>query len=314
MLKLLQRECLALILLLSSILSAHAAQNIKIEIPDIIYAQGETFTLGQIARITGGGLRTRNTLAELQVFADNSRLSRDDVLRAIAESNASDARIELHMPRFSRVEAPAYEGNFTDSVTPQVRTAASLAPLIKSLAAWNGSVEVSASSPVPDGRLIDPASIVPGTAGTVLRFQDNDGRIRALSVRLTWTQNVAIAARNIKRGDKITASSVFIRPMKITRPGLYPSTTAEIAGFSANKSIKQGEPIPLSSLTSSNVIKRGRQVKIVARLGGVSVTADGVLLEDGKPGDWVKVRRADDRRVTLRARIINENTVEVQVN
>ena len=131
---------------------------------------------------------------------------------------------------------------------------------------------------------------------------------------MTWTQNVVIASRNIKRGDKITAGNLITRPMKITRPGLYASSPAEITGFTANKSIKQGEPIPLSSLTSANVIKRGRQVKIVARLGGVSVAADGVLLEDGRPGDWVKVRRADDRRVTLRAKIINENTVQVQVD
>ena len=79
--------------------SAEAAQNIKIEIPDTIYALGESFTLGQVARITGGSLRTRNALAEVQVFADRSRLTRDEVLRAIAESDASDARIELHMPR-----------------------------------------------------------------------------------------------------------------------------------------------------------------------------------------------------------------------
>ena len=31
-----------------------------------------------------------------------------------------------------------------------------------------------------------------------------------------------------------------------------------------------------------------------------------------KPGDYVKVRRADDRRTILRGRIINENTVEVR--
>ncbi len=147
-----------------------------------------------------------------------------------------------------------------------------------------------------------------------MRFQDDTGRIRSLSVRLTWTQNVVIAARNIKRGDRLTVGNLITRPMKITRPGMYASSPAEIAGFTANKTIKQGEPIPLSSLTSSNVIKRGRQVKIIARLGGVSVSADGILMEDGRPGDWVKVRRADDRRVTLWARIINENTVEVQVD
>ena len=94
---------------------------------------------------------------------------------------------------------------------------------------------------------------------------------------------------------------------------MYASSPGEIAGFTANRNIKQGEAIALSWLTSSNVVKRGRQVKILARLGGVRVTADGVLLEDGRPGEWVKVRRADDKRVTLRAKIIDENTVEVNV-
>ena len=295
---------------------AESAQNIKIEIPAVIYAQGDSFTLGQIARITGGKLRTRNTLSEVQVFADRNTLSRNEVLRAIQDSEASDARIELYMPSRSRIEAPAYEGNFTEteSESSQLRTPSSLAPIIKSLASWEGSVEVSANSPIPDGRLVDPSSIVPGTSGLTLRFQDSTGRIRPVNVRLVWTQNAVIASRNIRKGDRITAGNVTTRPVKITRPGMYASSLPEIAGFTANRNIKQGELVLLRDVTSSRVVKRGRQVKIVARLGGVRVTADGVLLEDGQPGDWVKVRRADDRRVTLRARIINENTVEVQVN
>ena len=296
-------------------LEAQAAQSIKIEIPEVIYANGDSFTLGQIARITGGKLRTRNALTEIQVFADvdRGRLSRTEVLRAIEESGASDARIELYMPAFSRIEAPDFEGNFTETSAPQVRTAQSLAPIIKALASWNGDVEVSAGSPVPDGELVDPASIVPGTAAATLRFRDNTGRVRSLGVRLTWTQNVVIASRNIKKGDRITAGNLIVRPMKITRPGAYASNVSEIAGFIADRNIKQGEPVLLRNLTSSSIVKRGRQVRIIARLGGVNVSADGILMEDGRPGDWVKVRRADDKRVTLRARIINENTVEVQV-
>ena len=313
--KLFRQECLALMLLLCCMSCfAEAAQNIRIEIPDVIYSQKDHFTLGEIARITGGQLRTRNALTEIQVFADRGRLTRDEVLRAIGESDASDARIELYMSRTVRIELPDYEGNFTDTSDYQPRTASSLAPIIKELASWNGDVEVSASSPVPDGKLIDPASIVPGSPAATLRFQDDNGRIRSLSVRLNWTQNVVIASRNIKKGDRITVGNLVVRPMKITRPGAYASSVQEVAGLVADKNIKQGEAIPLNSLTSSSVVKRGRQVKIVARLGGVTVTADGVLMEDGRPGDYVKVRRADDKRVTLRARIINENTVEVQVD
>lgn len=94
---------------------------------------------------------------------------------------------------------------------------------------------------------------------------------------------------------------------------MYASSPDEIAGYTANRNIKQGEPILLNALTSSNIIKRGRQVKIIARFGSATATVDGVLMEDGRPGEWVKVRRLDDRKVVLRARIINENMVAVEV-
>ncbi len=295
---------------------AESAQNIKIEIPDVIYASGNSFTLGQVAKISGGNSRTRRILSSLNVYPDGNILTRREVLRAIGDSDASDARIELYMPEHSRIEAPDYEGNLTDTdsrVQNDSCSVSSLVPIIKSLSAWNGDVEVSASSPVPDGRLIDPASIVPGTPAAKLRFRDNTGKIRSLSVRLTWTQNVMFARRNIRKGDRINVQDLVSRPMKITRPGAYVENANQIAGFTANRNIKQGEAILLSNLTSSNVVKKGRRVKIIARYGAASATADGVTLEDGRPGEWVKVRRADDKRVTLRARIINENSVEVQV-
>lgn len=310
-----------MLLFFAAVNQAYSAQNIKIEIPEVIYASGNSFTLGQIAKISGGNSRTRRILSSLSVYAQGDTLTRNEVLRAIGDSDASDARIELYMPSSSRIEVPGYEGNFTDTdknsrtrnnTRNNSRSLSSLIPVIKSLAAWNGEVEVSASSPVPDGRLIDPASIVPGTPAATLRFRDNSGKIRSLSVRLTWTQNVMFARRNIRKGDRINVQDLVPRPMKITRPGAYAENANQIAGFTANRNIKQGEAILLSNLTSSNMVRKGRRVKITARYGGVTATADGITLEDGRPGDWVKVRRTDDRNVTLRARIVNENLVEVK--
>ena len=303
-------------MLLIFISPAYSAQNIKIEIPEIIYSDQDNFTLGQIAKISGGLIQTRRILAKVEVYADGDRLSRNEVLRAINDSDASDARIELYMPQYSRIEAPGYEGNFTETgpiSQNNSRTVNDLIPVIKSLSAWDGNIEVSASSPVPDGKLIDPASIVPGSGSATLRFRDDNGRVRSLNVRLTWLQRVVIASHNIKKGDRISPNDLITREMKITRPGVYASSPNEITGFTADRNIKQGEPIILSNLTSSNVVKKGRPVKIVARYGAASASADGILLEDGRPGDWVKVRRVDDKRITLRARIINENLVEVRV-
>ena len=307
-----------IILLLFFILTpVYAEQNIKIEVPEVIYSSNDTFTLGQVAKISGGNTKTRRTLNKLMLYADGDRLSRKEVLRAINDSDASDARIELYMPLYSRIEAPDYEGNFTETSEPvktQTRSVNDLVPLIKSLAGWNGGVEVSANAPVPDGELVDPASIIPGTGVATLRFRDNAGKIKSLPVRLTWTQNVMVASRNINKGDRISPQDLMSRQMRISRPGVYASNPNEIINFTANKNIKQGEPIAFNNVTSSSIIKRGRQVKIIARFGAASATVDGVLMEDGRPGEWVKVRRVDDRKVTLRAKIINENLVEVNVD
>ena len=290
---------------------SECAQNIKIEIPEVIYIDDYVFTLSKAAKITGGSAANRKAIGNITVYADNDRLSRSEVLRAIKDSEASDTRIELYMPQYSRIEAPGYEGNFTETSAPQ--NASSLAPVIKSLASWNGNVDVAASSPVPEGKLIDPASIVPGTPAVTLRFKDDNGRMKSYPVRLTWTQNVMVAAHNIRKGDRIYPRDMFTREMKISRPGMYAASPEEITGFTANRAIKQGEPIELRGLTSSLTVRKNRPVKIVARYGAASASIDGITLEDGKPGEWVRVRRADDRHVILRARIIDENTVEVHV-
>ena len=315
-----QRQLLLLlfVMLISSCAPAFSAQSLVLEIPGVIYVNKGTIRLGEIARITGGNKKTRDMLANIQVWNDGETLDRKEVMRAIDESDVSDVRLEIRMPLLSRVESPGYEGNFTDiNEHPNItqndsRPVNDLVPEILAMSGWNGGLEITANSPVPEGRIVDPATIIPGVSGATLRFQDRNGRVRPLNVRLVWTQNALIAARNIKRGDRITAGSVFTRPVKISRPGIYPSNISEINGFTSNKNIKQGEPIEFSHLTSSNILKRGRQVKVIARYNGASASTDGILMEDGRPGEWVKVRKADDRRVTLRARIIDENTVEVK--
>lgn len=305
---------LLFVMFIFSCVPAFSAQPVILEIPEVIYASKGTIRLGEVARITGGTKRTRNITADIQVWNDGETLSRNDVLKAIEDSDLSGVQLELRMPMYSRVESPGYEGNFTDTnnrPTHDSRSVNDLVPELLAMSGWNGGLQISANNPVPEGRLIDPASITPGTSGATLRFEDSNGRVRPLNVKLTWTQNVLVASRNIKRGDRITPQSVFSRTMKITKPGIYPSNISEISGFTSNRNIKQGEPIEFSHLTSPNILKRGRQVKVIARFNGASASTDGILLEDGRPGEWVKVRKADDRRVTLRARIIDENTVEV---
>ena len=217
------------VLLFSGI--SNAAQNIKIEIKNTVYADGNSFTLGKVAKISGGTKNTRKILSGLKLYSSGNFLTRNEVLRAIEESDASDARIELYMPEKVRIEKPDYEGNFTESESNvNNRPVSSLVPVIKSLSAWDGDVEISAASSVPDGTLIEPASIIPGTPAATLRFRDKNGKIKSLGVRLNWYENVLVASRNIKKGDTLRANDFFTRKMKISKTGVYASNKDSISG------------------------------------------------------------------------------------
>lgn len=304
-----------------------AAQTARIDIPAVVYLTDDAFHLGDVARIDAPA-RARDLLASLILSTSGGWIEREDVLRAIEGSGLSDLRVELRMPARVRVETPGFEGNGTDPdelpssppPSPPSRPSsradapsATLSSMVRSLASWDGGVEVTASGPVPPGRLVEPASIVPGSAAATLRFRDDAGRTRSLSVRMTWTQDVLVAARTIGRGVPLAREDLMVRSMKILRPGVWATSEAQAVGHVSRKPIKQGEPIPLELLSGPMRLKKGRRVTIMARYGGLTATADGVLIEDGEPGDTVRVRRADDKKTVLMASIIDEDTVEVIV-
>ena len=316
-------------------IGAAPARKVRVEIPAVIYAADAALRLGDAARIEGPR-QAREVLAALILSTEDGYLTRDEVLDAIGASGLDDLRVEVYMPARVRVELPGPEGNETDperanpaganpgganpggpsprpSASPVSRPDVSLSSMVKSLAAWDGEVEVSTSGTVPPGRLVDPASIVPGTPAATLRFRGDDGRLRSLAVRLAWSQNVLVAARTIQRNVPITPTDLMVRSMKIGRPGVYAVDAAQVVGHLSRKVLKQGEPIPLELLSGPTMLKKGRKVRILARYGGLTAAAEGVLLEDGKPGDLVKVRRSDNKKVVLSAYIVNENTVEVRV-
>ncbi len=315
----LRRAWLRLFCVLTALLTlasgTYAAQRagVRVIIPSVIYMQDRAFTLGEAARIEGP-VQARAALSSLILSTSGGVLTREEVLQAIKSSGLDGISVELRMPVRVRVETPGPEGNGTETpgYTPGPSDT-SLSSMVKSLSAWDGEVEVTAVGSIPQGRLVEPASIVPGTPAAALRFQDDMGRVRSLSVRMAWKQNVLVAARTIQRNVPITARDLMTRSVKITRPGVYAVDPAEAVGHVSRKPIKQGEPILLEFLAGPSQIRKGRKVTIIARYGGLTATAEGVLLEDGSPGDLVKVRRSDNKKAIVKGYIVDENTVEVKV-
>lgn len=306
---------LLFLLILCLVLFAPAAQGaqgrrVRVTLPAVLRTADGAFRLGEVAGIEGPQ-DAKEALSALLLSGEGGVLTREQVLQAIRASGLEGVRVELTMPAVVRVEPSGGEVGAPQASAP--RSDVSLSSMIKSLAGWDGAVEVAASGPVPAGRLVAPASMVPGTQAATLRFQDEAGRLRSLAVRMTWRQDVQVAARTLQRRRPIRRQDLMTRQVQIARPGVYAERAEQVLGFIPRRTLNQGEPVLLELLTSPTLVRKGRPVKVVARLAGLTATAEGVLLDDGEPGDVVRVRRTDRKNAVLEARIIDENTVEVTV-
>mgnify|MGYP000921370197 FL=1 len=304
---------LACAALLSTSVALSAERPVRIDIPPSVQADGSAFTLGDIARLSGPD-RVRDVLSTLILSVEEGGVvTREQVIRAVEASGLEGVRLEVRMPDRVRVEAAGSDGAPGAENGGRFSPDESLASVIKSLAAWDGDVEVSHAGPVPEGRLVSPASLVPGSAAATLRFRDGAGRERSLAVRLAWTQNVLVMARSVPRGQPLVAEDFVMRPMRIAKPGVYAVQLSQAVGRTSRRPLLQGKPVPLEFLSEPPAVERGKTVRIVVRRGGLVATVKGVLLDDGAAGAVVRVRRVDDKKVVLRARVLDNETVEVDV-
>ena len=288
-----------------------AERLVRIEIPASVRVEGSAFTLGDIAWISGPD---RGALASLILSAEGGGVvTREQVIRAVEASGLEAVRLEIRMPERVRLEVPGADGAPEEGEWGGSSPDESLSSVIKSLAAWDGEVEVSHAGEVPAGRLVSPASLVPGSPAATLRFRDEAGRERSLAVRLIWTRNVLVMARSVPKGRPLSAADFMTRPMRIAKPGVYATQLSEAVGRVSRKALPQGKPVPLELLSAPAAVGKGKAVRIVVRQGGLTATVRGVLLDDGVVGAVVRVRRADNAKVVLRARVLDGDTVEVDV-
>ncbi|MDR1741221.1 MAG: flagellar basal body P-ring formation chaperone FlgA [Synergistaceae bacterium] len=298
---------------------ALAADTLRIVIPSTVTlsAPGENCSLAEIAEIDGPSSIAAQAGA-LILFVRNGGIDREQVVEALKVSGLGGVRVSLKMPKFTQAQVQLRAAGTEDadggSDQGNVREsgASSLTELVKSLAAWDWDVEVQTQGPVPPGRLVSPASLVPGSSAATLAFRDDKtGREKTVAVRMTWTQPALILTRAVKKGEAIREADLTPRTIKINKAGVYAWQASDAVGRVPVKNLSQGSPLRLDSLTGAAVVQRGASVSIVMRSGGLTVKAKGEALEDGAIGDTIKVRNATSKHV-VEAVVVANDAVEVK--
>ena len=184
-----------------------AAEVLRVTVPAVVQVEGEACALSDIARLEGPPALTERVGALLLSVRDGA-IERQQVIDALKVSGLEGVRVELKMPALVRVEAPSAN---SPPENPTDGSGQALITLIKTLATWDGEVEVQYQGTVPEGRLVSPASIVPGMPAATLRFRDTSGQERSLAVRLAWSQSVLVLNRSVKKDEPLRASDFVVR-------------------------------------------------------------------------------------------------------
>jgi flagella basal body P-ring formation protein FlgA len=288
---------------------------LRISIPAVLQLSEQACVLSDIAVLEGPRYLT-DQVGMLLLSVEDGVISREQVVNALRVSGLEGVRIELKMPSAAVVELSNgdNQGDRAEapSSLPSERGQEDLKGWVKSLAGWEGDVQVEYRGSVPEGRLVSPGSLIPGASAATLRFKDAAGRERSLAVRLVWTQPALVLSRSVKRGEILKESDFVVRQIRVSRAGVYASRASEVLGRSLKKNLSQGETIPLNSVADVPIINKGKTVTIVANDAGLRVEARGEALENGALGDSIRVRNMGSK-VVVSAVVVTEDTVEVTV-
>ncbi len=141
-----------------------------------------------------------------------------------------------------------------------------------------------------------------------------DESVRTIRVRLLVRdrRDVVVVTRRLRPGDTVDASDLALRPLppgvRVRRPL---RSIADAVGQEITRIVDSGEVLQSGSLRAPTAVRRRERVRIIARIGGIEVVAQGEPLQDGAIGEVIRVMCLSTRR-TIDARVSRVGEVVAQ--
>ncbi len=121
---------------------------------------------------------------------------------------------------------------------------------------------------------------------------------------------VAAIKRSISRGDVITPTDVTeISILEFKATDIFPNYM-DLIGRRAKTTIRALTPVFSRQLETDFLVEEDMKVTIIYYGEHISVQMEGIALENGQYGDWIKVKNTKSGRVVL-AKVVAEKKVNV---
>jgi len=133
-----------------------------------------------------------------------------------------------------------------------------------------------------------------------------------VSVNIATVQPVVVLAQPLARGQTVTAEHILLSEQDTSRLHRgYFSDPAQVIGQRSKRNLAVGKVVTPSTLARRQLVKRGSDVQILAKLGGLQVRMKGKALSNGAMGERIKVRNHSSGRV-ITGTVIDSGMILVQ--
>lgn len=129
---------------------------------------------------------------------------------------------------------------------------------------------------------------------------------------LAFAIEIPVLKSDIQRGERITPEDVYYKDMGDIRINDRALLVADdIADMEATRTIRAGRPVMSNYVRQVPTVRKGEVVALRYELEGLSLTAQGRILEDALTGDMVKLVNVDSNQ-QLYGRVRAGGWVDIQ--
>ncbi|WP_291316433.1 flagellar basal body P-ring formation chaperone FlgA [Desulfuromonas sp.] len=170
---------------------------------------------------------------------------------------------------------------------------------------------------LPAGRLStqvipsDPAIL--GSRRFTLIFRVDGRVVKNLSLRaeLEALAPVVVAASDLRRGAELSRDDIVLSERNLVdlrEPCFDPE---ELLGKRLRRSVRAGVPVSRGTVEFPPMVRRGETITISAARGALRLTALGEARQDGREGEFVRVRNNSSRK-EIQCRVVAPGLAEVE--
>lgn len=300
--------------------SAHGSDGLCLTLKPTAVVNGENVRLGDVAELNGKN--EQGAILETEV----GRSPKPGQTRFVS---ADYIRIRLRQAGFD-TNAMTFKGPQDVKVSrpwvtlPVGRIRAAVDAAIRSHMAWNSEdvtvsdIQFDETVQLPVGKLT--YRIVPnrhedylGATILALHLYVNGEPVRKLWVNATISvmADVVTVVRPLGKHRRIGLEDIRVERRDLS--GLGSETirgVKEALGSRTTRMIYPGTVLQAGMIDQPPVVKRGDIVKIIAETGAMTITATGIVKQQGRKGEMVRVMNTDSNRVIL-ARVTGPDAVVV---